>query len=83
MILSLSELGCYIGCAISLYIAFKLLEMVKWKISNMNFINLMLLLYYGFDSIFGSLEVFFLFKLWRERYVFKYSNTEGILKKKS
>ena len=67
IILELSEYGCYIGSTVSIFLAYRLLEMVKWKITDLNFINLMLLLYYGFDSIMGLFEAFFLFKIWRER----------------
>ena len=66
-VLDVSELGCYIGSMVSLFLAYKLMEMVKWKITDLNFINLMLFIYYGLDSIVGLFEVFFLFKMWRER----------------
>ena len=66
-VLDISEFGCYIGSMVSLFLAYKLVEMVKWKINDLSFINFMLFLYYGFDSIFGLFEVFFLFKMWRER----------------
>ena len=67
IILELSEYGCYASCVISLIIAYKLLKMAKWNVNNLNFINMMLFFYYTFDSITGTIEVYFLFKLYRER----------------
>ena len=67
IILAISEYGCYISCALSLLMACKLLRMAKWNMDNLNFINMMLFFYYTLDSIIGTIEIFFLFKLYRER----------------
>ena len=68
-IIELSEYGCYVSCFISIMIAFKLLKMAKWNIANLNFINMMLFFYYTLDSFTGTIEIFFLFKLYKERYL--------------
>ena len=64
--IDMSEFSCYIGCILSLVIAKNLLWMGKNK--KITFVNKMLILYYGLDFLSGVTEVYFLFKLKRERY---------------
>ena len=60
-----SEFGCYIGCIISLVIAKNLLRMGRNK--KLTFVNQMLIIFYVLDALSGMTEVYFLFKLKRER----------------
>ena len=65
LVTDLSELGCYFGCTLSLLIAINLLKMGQYN--KLTFVNKMLIVYYAFDAVIGTVEVFFLFKLKRER----------------
>ena len=60
-----SEIGCYIGCIMSLVIAKNLLPMGQNE--NLTFVNKMLIIFYVLDGLSGMTEVYFLFKLRRER----------------
>ena len=60
--MSLTELGCYCGAALSALIARRLLQM-----EQLTFINRILLLYFAIDAVMGLLETYFSFKLYRER----------------
>ena len=60
-----SEFGCYIGCIVSLVIARNLIRMGRNK--KLTFVNQMLILFYVLDALSGMTEVYFLFKLKRER----------------
>ena len=60
--MSLTELGCYCGAALSALIARRLLLM-----DQLTFINRILLLYFTIDAVMGLLETYFSFKLYRER----------------
>ena len=62
----ISELCCYIGCILSLVIAKNLLWMGKNR--KLTFVNKMLILYYILDFLSGITEVYYLFKLKKERY---------------
>ena len=57
-----SELGCYVGVSLSAMIAWKLLrmEILTWT-------NKMFLLYMTLDVVFGSVETYLFFKLYREK----------------
>ena len=57
-----AELACYSGAILSLVIAIKLLRM-----ENLTFFNSMFLVYFSLDFIFGNIETYFHFKLWRDR----------------
>ena len=57
-----SEAGCYLGITISLFIAFKLIKM-----KELSFLNKMFLIFYVVDSVFGLLEVYFLFSMKQNR----------------
>ena len=65
LVLGVSEFTCYIGCILSLVIAKNLLRM--GCNSYLTFVNKMLALYYTIDAVSGISEVYFLFKLKRER----------------
>ena len=60
--MSLTELGCYCGVALSALIARRLLLM-----EQLTFINRILLLYFTIDAVMGVLETYFSFKLYGER----------------
>ena len=60
-----SEFGCYIGCIMSLVIAKNLFRMGRSK--KLTFVNQMLIIFYILDALSGMTEVYFLFKLKRER----------------
>ena len=60
--MSLTELGCYCGVALSALIARRLLLM-----EQLTFINRILLLYFTIDAVMGVLETYFSFKLYSER----------------
>ena len=60
----IAELGCYSGCALSALIAWRLLRM-----KNLTWVNKMFLVYFCIDAVFGSFETYFLFKLYRERFL--------------
>ena len=60
-----SEIGCYIGCIMSLVIAKNLFRMGRSK--KLTFVNQMLIIFYVLDALSGMTEVYFLFKLKRER----------------
>ena len=62
--MSLTELGCWCGVALSAMIASRLQQMVR---SSLTFINGMFLLYFTIDAVMGALETFFSFRLLRER----------------
>ena len=57
-----AELACYSGAILSLVIAIKLLRM-----ENLTFFNSMFLVYFSLDFIFGNIETYFHFKLWKDR----------------
>ena len=63
VLVSLTELGCYCGAALSALIARRLLLM-----EQLTFINRILLLYFTIDAVMGLLETYFSFKLYRERF---------------
>ena len=65
IITTVSECGCYIGCIMSLVIAKNLLRM--GRNNKLTFVNQMLILFYSLDAVTGMAEVYFLFKLKRER----------------
>ena len=60
--MSLTELGCYCGVALSALIARRLLQM-----EQLTFINRILFLYFAIDAVMGLLETYFSFKLYSER----------------
>ena len=62
ILVSLTELGCYCGVALSALIARRLLLM-----EQLTFINRILLLYFTIDAVMGVLETYFSFKLYSER----------------
>ena len=61
----IAEFGCYLGSILSAVIAVKLFRM-----QNLTWINQMFLLYFIIDAFMGTLETFFSFKLYRERWLF-------------
>ena len=65
IITNVSEYGCYIGCMMSLAIAKNLVGM--GRNNKLTFVNQMLILFYSLDAVTGIAEVYFLFKLKRER----------------
>ena len=56
------KICCYSGSLTALLISIKLV-----KIQNLTFVNKLFILYFLLDSILGSLEMFFLFKLFEEQ----------------
>ena len=65
ILLSLTELGCWCGVALSAMIACRLQQMER---SSFTFINGMFLLYFTIDAVMGALETFFSFRLFREKW---------------
>ena len=65
IITNVSEYGSYIGCMMSLAIAKNLVGM--GRNNKLTFVNQMLILFYSLDAVTGMAEVYFLFKLKRER----------------
>ena len=61
---SICEWACYFGTSLSAIIAWRLFRMEK-----LTWINKMFLCYFCIDVIFSSIETYFLFKLYKERYV--------------
>ena len=61
----IAEFGCYLGSILSAVIAVKLFRM-----QNLTWINQMFLLYFIIDAFMGTLETFFSFKLYRDRWLF-------------
>ena len=57
-----AEIACHSGAFLSLVIAIKLLRM-----ENLTFFNSMFLVYFFLDFIFGNIETYFHFKLWKDR----------------
>ena len=58
----ITEFGCYLGSILSAVIAVKLFRM-----ETLTWINKMFLFYFCMDFVFGCLEAYFQFKLYRER----------------
>ena len=58
----ISEFLCYFGASLSMHLAWKL-----WRMESLTYFNKLCLLYFFLDSILGTLETYFLFKLYRER----------------
>ena len=65
IVTDVSEYGCYIGCIFSLVIAKNVLWMGRY--TKLTFVNKMLILFYLLDTFTGMAEIYFLFKLKRER----------------
>ena len=65
ILLSLTELVCWCGVALSAMIARRLLQMER---PSLTFINGMFLLYFTIDAVMGALETYFSFRLFRERW---------------
>ena len=61
---TICEWACYFGTSLSAIIAWRLFKMEK-----LTWINKMFLCYFCIDVVFSSIETYFLFKLYKERYV--------------
>ena len=61
---TICEWACYFGTSLSAIIAWRLFRMEK-----LTLINKMFLCYFCIDVVFSSIETYFLFKLYKERYV--------------
>ena len=61
---SICKWACYFGTSLSAIIAWRLFRMEK-----LTLINKMFFWYFFCDVVFSSIETYFLFKLYKERYV--------------
>ena len=62
-LLNIAKVLCYLGSSLSALIALRLA-----KIEKLTFLNKMFFIYFILDFVFGSMESYLLFKVYRDRW---------------